>query len=96
MSQVVVFWAESMSFWHPSFVLSTQHLTIYQKKISSIRIQITSTNAEFNGEFNDRLLKIQIEGKMAEEKKQKRHFQQKIKKNYKKFHKRKLTQSEFK
>ena len=64
----------------------TKSLTIYQEKSYSMRIQITSTNAQLNDEFNDGRLKIQIEAKFAEEKKQKRHLEGKIFLNYKKFH----------
>ena len=53
---------------------------------------MTVGNAKFNGEFNDIRLKIQI----GEKKKQKRHLEEKICLNYKKFHKRKFTQFEFK
>ena len=41
-------------------------------------IQMTPTNAEFNREFNDIRLKIQIEAKTLEEKKQKAHLEEKI------------------
>ena len=36
------------------------------------------TNAEFNGEFNHIRLNIQIEARIAKEKKQKAHLQQEI------------------
>ena len=36
---------------------------------------MTPTNAELNGEFNDIRLKIQIEPKISEKKKQKTHLQ---------------------
>ena len=51
-----------------------------------MRIQMTPTNAEFNREFNDIRLKIQIEAKISEEKKQKAHLEEKICLNYTKFH----------
>ena len=51
-----------------------------------MRIQMTLTNAELNGEFNDIRLNIQIEAKIAEEKKQKRYLQEKICLNYTKLH----------
>ena len=60
---------------------------------------MTPTKAEFNGEFNGIRLNIQIEGKIAEKKKQKAHLEENICANYKKisqFHKRKFTQSELK
>ena len=57
---------------------------------------MTPTDAELNGEFNEIRLKIQIEAKISEEKKQKRHLQEKICLNYTKFHKRKFTQRGFK
>ena len=47
---------------------------------------MTSTNAEFNGQSNDIRLKIAIEAKISEEKKQKRHLQEKIYFYYRKFH----------
>ena len=47
---------------------------------------MTPTNAEFNREFNDIRLKIQIEAKISEEKKQKAHLEEKICLNYTKFH----------
>ena len=48
---------------------------------------MTSTNAEFNGQSNDIRLKIQIEAKIAEEKKQKHnYFEEKICFYYRKFH----------
>ena len=43
-------------------------------------------NVELNGEFNDIRLKIQIEVKIAEQKKQKGHLQEKICLNHTKFH----------
>ena len=46
---------------------------------------MTPTNAELNGEFNDMPLKIHIEVKTAEQKKQKRHLQEKICLNHTKF-----------
>ena len=39
---------------------------------------MTPTNAEFNGEFNDMPLKIQIEAKIGEKDKEKRHLEEKI------------------
>ena len=47
---------------------------------------MTPTNAQFNGEFNDIRLNIQIKAKIAEENKQKRHLQVKICLNCTKFH----------
>ena len=47
---------------------------------------MTLTNAELNGQFNDIRLKIQIEAKIPEENKQKRHLEGKICLNYTKFH----------
>ena len=46
---------------------------------------MTPTNAELNGEFNDIRLKFEIEAKISEETKQKRHLQEKICLNYTKF-----------
>ena len=43
-----------------------------------MRIQMTPTNAEFNGEFNHIRLRIQIETRMSDEKKQKTRLQEKI------------------
>ena len=63
-----------------------KNFTILQGKIHSIRIQMTSTNAEFNGEFNDIPLKIQLETKITEHNKQKAHLEEKICLNYTKFH----------
>ena len=51
-----------------------------------MRIQITPTNAKFNGKFNDMPLKIHVEAKIAEKNKQKRHLEGKICLNYRKFH----------
>ena len=70
--------------WKRKFVLITQ-CTISQKQIHSIRIQMTPTNAEFYGEFDELRLKIEIERKIAKEKKQRRHLQVKICRNYRKF-----------
>ena len=47
---------------------------------------MTPTYAEFNREFNDIRLKIQIKAKISEEKKQKAHLEEKICLNYTKFH----------
>ena len=47
---------------------------------------MTPTNAELNGEFNEIRLNIQIEPKIPEEKKQKRHCEEKICFNHTKFH----------
>ena len=57
---------------------NTQNLIILEEKIYSIRTQKTPTNAELNGEFNDNRLRIQIEPKISEEKKQKAHFEDRI------------------
>ena len=46
---------------------------------------MTPTNAELNAQFNEIRLKIQIEAKISEEKKQKRYLQEKICLNYTKF-----------
>ena len=46
---------------------------------------MTPKNAQFSGQFNEIPLKIHTEAKIAEEKKQKRHFLAKISKNYRKF-----------
>ena len=63
-----------------------KNLTIYQTKIYSMRIQMTPTNAQLNGELNDSQLKIHMEVRIVEEKKQKRHLEGKIFVNYKKVH----------
>ena len=47
-----------------------------------MKIQMTPTNAELNGEFNDIRLKIQIEAKILEEKKQEADLEEKICLNY--------------
>ena len=46
---------------------------------------MTPTNAELNGEFNDIRLKFEIEPKIAQEKKQKAQFEEKICLYYRKF-----------
>ena len=43
-----------------------QNFTIWEEKIRSIPIQITRENEEFNNEFKQIRLKIQIEEKMEE------------------------------
>ena len=53
----------------PSFDKFGEHLTIFDKKIPSIRIQITGENKKFQNEFNQIRLKVQFEVKMREEKK---------------------------
>ena len=68
--------------WKWKFVLIAQNFTILQEKIHWIEIQMTPTNAELNGEFNDIGLKIEIEAKIPEEKKDKRHLEEKISLNY--------------
>ena len=67
-------------------MLITKNFTISQEKIHSIRIEITSTKAEFNGEFNEIPLKIEIETKITEENKQTAHFEGNICPNYTKSH----------
>ena len=61
--------------WKRKFLLITQNFTISKEKIHSIQIQITEANVEFNDEFNDICLKIEIKAKIGE---QKRHLQGKI------------------
>ena len=51
-----------------------------------MRIQMTSTNVQFYGEFNEIRLKIEIETKIGEKNKQTPHLEEKICLNYKKFH----------
>ena len=85
--------------WKRKFVLITENLTILQEKIHSNRIQMTSTNEELNAEFNEIPLKIQIDAKISEENKQKRHLQEKNLQELQKisqFRNRKFTQSDFK
>ena len=62
-----------------------QEKICHQRQFYKIYQRMTPTNAEFNREFNDIRLKIQIEAKISEEKKQKRHFEEKICPNYKNF-----------
>ena len=52
----------------------TKNFRISQEKIDSMRIQMTPTNAEFNGQFNDSRLKIQIEPKNRRTKETKKTF----------------------
>ena len=49
-------------------------------------IQITSTNAELNDKLNEIRFKIQIEGKISQQNKQKTRLQEKICVNSTKFH----------
>ena len=49
-----------------------------EEKIQWIGIQMISANAEFNGEFNEIPLKIQIEVKTGDKKEKKRHLKRKI------------------
>ena len=71
--------------WKRKFRRITKSLAIWQQKIHSIRVQVTGRNAKFNDELNDIRLKIQIEAKIREKRKQKTHLEEKISKNYKKF-----------
>ena len=57
------------------------------EKIHSIGSEMTGENAKFSCEYNEIQLKIQIELKMGEKKKEKQpHFKDKIGKTARKFH----------
>ena len=62
------------------FSKSTQNFTILHDNIHSIRSEITGENAQFQNEFNEIRLKIQIEVKIGEKR---RHFRDQI---WRKFH----------
>ena len=53
----------------------TQNFTILEEKTHWIRTEIEGENAEFQGEFNEILLKTRIEVKMGEKKENKTRFQ---------------------
>ena len=72
--------------WKAKFLLITKNFTIFQEKIHSITIEMTSTNAQFSSEFNEIRLNIEIEAKIGEKGKQEAHLEGKICLNYKKFH----------
>ena len=72
-----------------------ENFTSFQEKIHSLRIEMTTTNAQFNGQFNRSRLKIQIEVKTEE----KQTFASENLQNMKKIsqvEKRKFTQFDFK
>ena len=71
--------------WKRKFRRITKNFGIWQEKIHWIQIEITRRAVEFNGEFNQIQLRIEIEAKIGEKTKENRHLEDKIQKSYKKF-----------